>query len=202
MTDNNTTDHNKRIADLLSELFLKAADEAAGRMAVGQDSIEELVTTSVAAAIQSNELDAMDEDAVRSICDDAMDDRIGYDELVTSHSFNDYLEDSDVLHSFAREDYVDDAVMHAVNELETEFATVEYVKRMAEEGITWATVNQMMLELETDLEAAKLSSRIKASGDKLLTLTKRTLFQPYRWLQNLTKLRLTVANTNKEANDA
>ena len=166
MTDNNTTDHNKRIADLLSELFIRAADDAASQAAVGQDSIEELINTTVNEAIQSNELDAMDEDAVRSICDDAVEDavtnRIGYSEVITGDNFNDWLEDADAMSYLAREDYVDDAVMYAVNEIEADFVTV-------------AVVNQMLNDFQTDLEAAKLSTRIKRRVDRLFTLTRTSI---------------------------
>ncbi len=176
MTDNNTTDNNKRIAELLSELFLKAADEAAGKMAVGQDSIEELVTTSVVAAIESNELDAVDEDTVRSICDDAMDDRIGRNELITEDNFNDWLEDADALNCLAREDYVDDSIMYAIDELESEIVCADRVRDMIKEtAVTLDVVNQMMRDLETDIEAAKLSNRIKRRVELLFTLTRASI---------------------------
>ena len=172
MTDNNTTDMNKRIADLLSELFLKAAEDAADKTCIGQDSLEELITTNVAEAVAINKFITSDDvdnkveevarDVIADAVEEAVNDKIGYSEVITEDNFNDWLEDSEALSYLAREDYVEDSIMHAINEMESDFVSLE-------------TVNQMMRDLETDIEAAKLSNRIKLRVERLFTLTRRRI---------------------------
>ena len=145
-----TEELNKRVIDLMTDLFN-------------------------AAAAQSADADAIS-DAVNDAVEDAVNDKIGYSEVITEDNFNDWLEDADALNDLAREDYVDDAVMYAVNELESEFVTADRVRDMLKETtVTLDVVNQMMRDLETDIEAAKLSNRIKSRVDTLFTLTKAKL---------------------------
>ena len=159
-----TEDLNKRVIELMTDLFNKAAEQSACADAIG--------------------------DAVTDAVDDAISDKIGYSEVITADSFNDYLEDSDVLSQFAREDYVDEAVQYAVDELESEIICADRVRDMiAETTVTLDVVNQMLSDLETDfnaaLEEAKLSNRIKSSVGTLFTLTKAKL-------RSLASMRLTL----------
>ncbi len=145
-----TEDLNKRVIDLMTDLFN-------------------------AAAAQSADADAIS-DAVSDAVEDAVSDKIGYSEVITADNFNDWLEDADALNGLVREDYVDEAVQYAVDELESEFVCADDVRDIIKETtVTLDVVNQMMRDLETDIEAAKLSNRIKSRVDTLFTLTKAKL---------------------------
>ena len=157
-----TEDLNKRVIALMTDMFAEAAKQAADA-----DSIE---------AIVINKCEEYIDDSVRESVEDAVTDKLGYSEVITEDNFNDWLEDADALNGLVREDYVDDAVQHAVEELESEFVCSDRVRDMiAETTVTLEVVNQMMRDLETDLEAAKLSNRIKSRVDRLFTLTKLRL---------------------------
>jgi hypothetical protein len=56
---------------------------------------------------------------------------------------------------------------------------------IAETTVTLDVVNQMMRDLETDLEAAKLSNRVKVRVERLFTLTKAKL-------RSLASIRLSI----------
>ena len=153
-----TEDLNQRVIDLMTELFNKAAEQSADA-----DSIEAVVV---------NKCEEYVDESISDAVEDAVSDKIGYSEVITADNFNDWLEDADALSVFAREDYVDDAVMYAVNELEGEFVCADRVRDMIKEtAVTLEVVNQMF----SDLEAAKLSTRIKRRVDSLFTLTKAKL---------------------------
>ncbi len=145
-----TEDLNKRVIDLMTDLFNAAAAQAADADAIN--------------------------DAVTDAVEDAVSDKIGYSEVITADNFNDWLEDADALSCLAREDYVDDSIMYAIDELESEIVCADRVRDMIKEtAVTLDVVNQMMRDLETDIEAAKLSNRIKSRVDTLFTLTKAKL---------------------------
>ena len=141
-----TEDLNKRVIDLMTDLFNKAAEQSADADAIG--------------------------DAVADAVEDAISDKIGYSEVITEDNFNDWLEDADALSGFVCEDYVDDAIMHVVEELESDFVTTERaLELIAAHAVTIDVINQMM----RDLEAAKLSNRIKSRVARLFTLTRRSI---------------------------
>ena len=149
-----TEDLNKRVIDLMTDLFNAAAEQSASA-----DSITAMV-------------EEITRDTIADAVEDAVNDKIGYSEVITEDNFNDYLEDADALNGLAREDYVDESVQYAVDELESDFVTL-------------GVVNQMMRDLETDLEAAKLSNRIKLRVEQLFTLTKAKL-------RSLASIRLSI----------
>ena len=149
-----TEDLNKRVIDLMTDLFNKAAEQSADADSI-TTMVEEVARDTIADAVE-----------------DAVTDKIGYSEVITEDNFNDWLEDADALNGLVREDYVDDAIMYAIDELESD-------------SVSLATVNQMMRDLETDLEAAKLSNRIKVRVERLFTLTKAKL-------RSLASIRLSI----------
>lgn len=149
-----TEDLNKRVIDLMTDLFNKAAEQSADADSI-TTMVEEVARDTIADAVE-----------------DAVSDKIGYSEVITEDNFNDWLEDADALNGLVREDYVDDAIMYAIDELESD-------------SVSLATVNQMMRDLETDLEAAKLSNRVKVRVERLFTLTKAKL-------RSLASIRLSI----------
>ena len=149
-----TEDLNKRVIDLMTDLFNKAAEQSADADSI-TTMVEEVARDTIAEAVE-----------------DAVTDKIGYSEVITEDNFNDWLEDADALNGLVREDYVDDAIMYAIDELESD-------------SVSLATVNQMMRDLETDLEAAKLSNRVKVRVERLFTLTKAKL-------RSLASIRLSI----------
>ena len=149
-----TEDLNKRVIDLMTDLFNKAAEQSADADSI-TTMVEEVARDTIADAVE-----------------DAVSDKIGYSEVITEDNFNDWLEDADALNGLVREDYVDDAIMYAIDGLESDFVSL-------------ATVNQMMRDLETDLEAAKLSNRVKVRVERLFTLTKAKL-------RSLASIRLSI----------
>ncbi len=149
-----TEDLNKRVIDLMTDLFNKAAEQSADADSI-TTMVEEVARDTIADAVE-----------------DAVSDKIGYSEVITEDNFNDWLEDADALNGLVREDYVDDAIMYAIDELESD-------------SVSLATVNQMMRDLETDLEAAKLSNRVKSRVERLFTLTKAKL-------RSLASIRLSI----------
>ena len=149
-----TEDLNKRVIDLMTDLFNKAAEQSADADSI-TTMVEEVARDTIADAVE-----------------DAVSDKIGYSEVITEDNFNDWLEDADALNGLVREDYVDDAIMYAIDGLESD-------------SVSLATVNQMMRDLETDLEAAKLSNRVKSRVERLFTLTKAKL-------RSLASIRLSI----------
>lgn len=135
-----TEELNKRVVDLINDLFNAAAAQAADA-----DTITDMVRGEV-------------EDLIDDRVADALTERIGCDEIVTCDSFNDYLSDSDVLSAFVEEEYVDDAIRYAVNDLDHTFVSRDEMQ-------------QMLLDLEASIRGVPLRTRIKA----LFTLTKQRL---------------------------
>jgi hypothetical protein len=156
-----TEDLNKRVIDLMTDLFNAAAEQSASADSIAA-MVEEITRDTVADAVE-----------------DAVTDKIGYSEVITEDNFNDWLEDADVLNCL-------ESIQYAIDELESDFVTADRVRDMiAETTVTLDVVNQMMRDLETDLEAAKLSNRVKVRVERLFTLTKAKL-------RSLASIRLSI----------
>jgi PleD family two-component response regulator len=74
-----TEDLNKRVIDLMTDLFNAAAEQSASADSIAA-MVEEITRDTVADAVE-----------------DAVTDKIGYSEVITEDNFNDWLEDADAL---------------------------------------------------------------------------------------------------------
>lgn len=197
-----STENTTRIAELLSQLFLNAAEQQPDVMTSERvDSVvnkalqDRLPHGDVVTAQDVHELvrrevsdsDALDEDEIRDIIqgeiedavdsnvESALEDRLPYGELICAEDFDDYLRDSDRMSDFVTEDTVTELCMELISD-HTMFAetTMEVVDELRRDLKT--DISDAIVDIHAYYDGRRLSSRVRAFVKRVFTLTKTGLF--------------------------